>query len=99
MSKKKVLVTGGLGYIGSHTVVSLQQAGYEVFIVDDCSNSSADVVEGIEEITGVRPHFTQLDLRDRQATQNYFQTHSDLDGIIHFAASKAVGESVEDPLK
>lgn len=99
MSKNKVLVTGGLGYIGSHTVVSLQQAGYEVLIVDDCSNSSLDVLDGITAITGQQPQFSLLDLRDRVATAAYFEEHQDISGIIHFAASKAVGESVDDPLK
>jgi UDP-glucose 4-epimerase len=95
---KKILVTGGLGYIASHTVVELQLAGYEVIIIDNLSNSSEAVLEGIERITGVLPTFEKLDLRDKQATIAFFQRHKAIDGIIHFAASKAVGESVENPL-
>ncbi len=94
----KILVTGGLGYIGSHTAVALQQAGFEVLIVDNMSNSSIDVLEGIATITGVTPQFKYLDLRDKEEVHHYFKTHRDIDGIIHFAASKAVGESVEKPL-
>ncbi len=94
----KILVTGGLGYIGSHTVVALQQAGFEVLIVDNMSNSSIDVLEGIVKITGVSPQFKYLDLRDKNEVHQYFKDHKDIDGIIHFAASKAVGESVENPL-
>lgn len=94
----KILVTGGLGYIGSHTAVALQQAGFEVLIVDNMSNSSIDVLQGIAQITGEIPQFTYLDLRDKSEVQNYFKAHKDIDGIIHFAASKAVGESVENPL-
>lgn len=94
----KILVTGGLGYIGSHTAVALQQAGFEVLIVDNMSNSSIDVLEGITRITGVTPQFKYLDLRDKAEVHHYFKTHKDIDGIIHFAASKAVGESVENPL-
>ena len=99
MAAKKVLVTGGLGYIGSHTVVCVQAAGFEVFVVDDCSNSSEAVLEGIEAISGKQPHFTKLDLRDKNATAAYFAQHSDMVGLIHFAACKAVGESVANPLK
>lgn len=94
----KILVTGGLGYIGSHTAVALQQAGFEVLIVDNMSNSSIDVLQGIAQISGEIPQFTYLDLRDKNEVQNYFKAHKDIDGIIHFAASKAVGESVENPL-
>lgn len=94
----KILVTGGLGYIGSHTAVALQQAGFEVLIVDNMSNSSIDVLQGIAQISGEIPQFTYLDLRDKSEVQNYFKAHKDIDGIIHFAASKAVGESVENPL-
>ena len=94
----KVLVTGGLGFIGSHTTVELQQAGHQVVIVDDCSNASEEVLEGIVAITGIRPEFVKMDLRDKHAVRDFFQNHSDLDGVIHFAASKAVGESVENPL-
>ncbi|WP_430410135.1 UDP-glucose 4-epimerase GalE [Kordia sp.] len=95
---KKIVVTGGLGYIGSHTVVELQQAGFEVVIIDNLSNTSIAVLNGIESITGIRPTFEELDLRDKQATVSFFQKHENIQGIIHFAASKAVGESVENPL-
>src|SRR5690606_2948593 len=94
----KILVTGGLGYIGSHTVVELQEQGHQVVIVDNLSNTSLEVLGSIEAITGIRPHFEQFDLRDKARLQAFFQTHGDLDGLIHFAASKAVGESVENPL-
>ena len=96
---RKILVTGGTGYIGSHTVVELQQAGYEVVIVDNLSNSNADVIEGIVRITGQRPVFEKLDCTDMPAMQALFDRHRGIDGIIHFAASKAVGESVKKPLK
>jgi UDP-glucose 4-epimerase len=95
----KILVTGGTGYIGSHTVVELQQQGFEVVIVDDLSNSSADVIEAIRRITGKLPHFEKFDLADKEITSAFFKRHSDLKGVIHFAAYKAVGESVEIPLK
>jgi UDP-glucose 4-epimerase len=94
----KVLVTGGLGFIGSHTVVELQEKGYEVVIIDDCSNSSENVLEGIVAITGKRPEFEKLDLRDKAAVRAFFKKHPNVEGVIHFAASKAVGESVENPL-
>ena len=94
----KILVTGGLGFIGSHTAVELQQAGYEVVIIDNCSNSSEEVLDGIEAITGIRPLFEKFDLRDRDRVREFFRKYSDLSGVIHFAASKAVGESVEEPL-
>lgn len=94
----KILVTGGLGYIGSHTVVELQNAGFEVVIIDNLSNSSIDVMDGINNITGVKPLFEKLDLRDKKGVEDFFNTHKDIKGIIHFAASKAVGESVENPL-
>lgn len=93
-----ILVTGGTGYIGSHTVVELQQQGHTVVIVDNLSNSHADVVDRIAEITGIRPEFHQFDLTDGEKTAAFFTNHSDLDGIIHFAAFKAVGESMADPL-
>ena len=96
---KKILVTGGTGYIGSHTVVELLQKDFEVFIVDNLSNSHISVLDGIEKITGKKPHFTKLDLTDKLATENYFNIHHDLDAVIHFAALKAVNESVADPLK
>lgn len=94
----KVLVTGGLGFIGSHTVVELQQKGFEVVIIDDLSNSSIEVLGGIASITGKAPLFEQLDLKDKQKVESFFETHNDIVGVIHFAASKAVGESVEKPL-
>lgn len=94
----KVLVTGGLGFIGSHTVVELQEQGFEVVIADDLSNSTLDVLDGITEITGKKPFFEQLDLRKKEAVQALFSRHHDIEGVIHFAASKAVGESVEKPL-
>lgn len=96
---KKILVTGGTGYIGSHTVVELLQKDYEVFIVDNLSNSHMSVLEGIEKITGRKPHFTKLDLTDKFATEKYFNNHHDLDAVIHFAALKSVNESVADPLR
>lgn len=94
----KIVVTGGLGFIGSHTVAELQQRGYEVVIIDNLSNSSVKVLDGITAITGTRPCFEKFDLREKQAVSAFFQQHNDIDGIIHFAASKAVNESVEDPL-
>ena len=94
----KILVTGGLGFIGSHTVVELQNKGFEVIIIDDLSNSSIDVLEGIESITGIVPVFEKLDLKDKSNVQAFFKAHQDIQGVIHFAASKAVGESVEKPL-
>ena len=95
----KILVTGGTGYIGSHTVVELQQSGYDVVIVDNLSNSYASVVDNIEKITGIRPQFNNFDLTDEQKTLAFFADNSDIKGVIHFAAFKAVGESVEQPLK
>lgn len=94
----KILVTGGTGYIGSHTVVELQLQGFEVLIIDNLSNSHADVVDRIADISGIRPEFHQFDLTDREKTSQFFAAHPDLDGIIHFAAFKAVGESMTDPL-
>ena len=96
--KTKILVTGGTGYIGSHTAVELQNAGYEVVIVDNLSNSNADVVRGIEKITGIRPAFEQIDCTDREALTAVFRKYAGIRGIIHFAASKAVNESVHKPL-
>jgi len=96
--KNKVLVTGGTGYIGSHTVVELINDGFEVVIVDDLSNSRVEVLDGIEKITGIRPHFEQFNLCDEQKAMSLFEKHPDIKSIIHFAASKAVGESVEQPL-
>jgi len=94
----KVLVTGGLGFIGSHTVVELQNQGFEVVIVDDLSNSSLAVLDGISKITGKTPAFEKLDLREKSKVQDFFKRHADISGVIHFAAFKAVGESVENPL-
>ena len=94
----KILVTGGLGFIGSHTVVELQSQGFEVVIIDDLSNSSEDVLKGITAITNKMPLFEKLDLRDKQKVQDFFKRHQDIVGVIHFAASKAVGESVGNPL-
>lgn len=95
---KKVIVTGGCGFIGSHTVVELQQKGYAVVIADDLSNSAPSVVEKIAKITGERPLLEVLDLSDRTACLRFFKIHSDADAVIHFAAAKAVGESVSRPL-
>lgn len=96
--KGKILVTGGTGYIGSHTVVELQNAGYEVIIIDNLSNSNKNVVDGIEKITGIRPIFKELDCTDKEEMRNLFSQYPGINGIIHFAASKAVGESVQKPL-
>ncbi|MBE6284094.1 MAG: UDP-glucose 4-epimerase GalE [Mediterranea massiliensis] len=96
--KQRILVTGGTGYIGSHTVVELQNAGYEVIIIDNLANSSADVVDNIEKVTGIRPTFEKLDCLDFQGLDNLFTKYAGIKAIIHFAASKAVGESVEKPL-
>ena len=94
----KILVTGGLGFIGSHTVVELQNEGFEVVAIDNLSNSSIEVLDGIEKITGKKLIFENIDLREKLAVQNFFKKHQDISGVIHFAASKAVGESVENPL-
>ncbi len=94
----KILVTGGLGFIGSHTVVELQNEGYEVVVIDNLSNSSINVLDGIVAITGKKPVFEKLDLREKEVVSDFFKRHSDVAGVIHFAASKAVGESVENPL-
>jgi UDP-glucose 4-epimerase len=93
-----VLVTGGTGYIGSHTVVELQQKGYDVFIIDNLSNSHAGVVDAITKITGIKPHFSKIDLCNAAAVNDFF-VRNKIDSIIHFAALKAVGESVQEPLK
>jgi UDP-glucose 4-epimerase len=94
----KILVTGGFGFIGSHTVVELQNEGFEVIVVDNLSNTSLSVLDGIQNITGIVPAFEQLDLRDKQKVSDFFNRHTDIEGVIHFAASKAVGESVGNPL-
>lgn len=96
--KAKILVTGGAGYIGSHTTVELQNAGYEVVILDNLSNSNADVIDGIERITGTRPAFEKMDMQDKDALRALFEKHPGIKGVINFAASKAVGESVKKPL-
>ncbi|MFV0402490.1 MAG: UDP-glucose 4-epimerase GalE [Bacteroides graminisolvens] len=96
--KQKILVTGGTGYIGSHTVLELQNSGYEVVIIDNLSNSSADVVDNIEKVSGVRPIFEELDCLDYEGLNTVFAKHKGIKAIIHFAASKAVGESVQKPL-
>ena len=96
--KERILVTGGTGYIGSHTVVELQNAGYEVVIIDNLSNSSADVVDNIEKVTGIRPAFEKLDCLDYDGLDGVFAKYAGIKAIIHFAASKAVGESVQKPL-
>lgn len=98
MKKNRILVTGGLGFIGSHTVVELQNEGYEVVIIDDLSNTRLEVLDGITAITNIRPEFVQLDLKEKEKVASFFKEHK-IDGVIHFAASKAVGESVEQPLK
>lgn len=95
---KKILVTGGLGYIGSHTVVELQNEGFEVVIIDDLSNSEDFVKERIEKITGKTVETHIIDLKDQEAVDEFF-SHQEISGIIHFAAHKAVGESMEKPLK
>ena len=94
----KILVTGGTGYIGSHTVVELQQSGYRVVVVDDLSNSNIGVLDNIEKITGTKPEFEQFDLADPVKTDDFFKRNQEITAIIHFAASKAVGESVQKPL-
>ncbi|WP_010256283.1 UDP-glucose 4-epimerase GalE [Myroides injenensis] len=94
----KIVVTGGLGFIGSHTVVELQQQGFEVIIIDDLSNSEITVLDGIEKITGIRPEFMQMDLRDKTLVNSFFTSNPKVKGVIHFAASKAVGESTEKPI-
>ncbi|WP_066632201.1 UDP-glucose 4-epimerase GalE [Labilibacter marinus] len=96
---KQILVTGGTGYIGSHTVVELQNSGFDVVIVDDLSNSKIEVLDNIEKISGVRPSFEQFDLSDSVLTDKFFQKYDGIEAIIHFAAFKAVGESVQKPLE
>ena len=93
-----IMVTGGTGYIGSHTVVELQQSGFDVVIADDLSNSGIEVLDNIEKITGIRPSFEQFDLADRDKTADFFARNNGIQAIIHFAAFKAVGESVQKPL-
>ena len=96
---RKILVTGGLGYIGSHVVVELQKTGFEVIIIDDLSNSSLKVLDQIEGVSGIKPEFEKIDLKEKRNVTKFFNRNADLEGVIHFAASKAVGESVHNPLK
>jgi UDP-glucose 4-epimerase len=96
---KRILVTGGTGYIGSHTVVELIQNGFEVIIIDNLSNSKIEVLDGIYNITGTKPDFVKLDLCDENAINSFFINNSNIEAVIHFAANKAVGESVNDSLK
>lgn len=93
----RILVTGGLGYIGAHTVVALIEKNFEVVIIDDLSNTSITALDGIENITGVKPNFYEVDLRNQSDVNSFFESQSQIDGVIHFAASKAVGESVNNP--
>jgi UDP-glucose 4-epimerase len=94
----KIIITGGCGYIGSHTVITMINHNYEVVIIDDLSNSNAQILDRIQKITGVRPHFEQVDLKSFEATQSVFKTHNDAKAVIHFAAHKAVAESIQNPL-
>lgn len=98
MEKSLILVTGGTGYIGSHTVVELQNAGYDVVIVDNLSNSNREVLDGIERISGIRPAFVEADCTDMTAMKKLFAEYKGIKGIINFAASKAVGESMQKPI-
>lgn len=95
----KILVTGGTGYIGSHTVVELQLKGHQVVIIDNLSNSTKEVIYSIEKITGILPEFHEIDMCDETLTKKFFSKNKDISGVIHFAAFKAVGESMEQPLK
>ena len=94
----KILVTGGTGYIGSHTVVELQAKGFEVIIIDNLSNSSSDIIEKIATISGIIPKLEVFDLTSKELVADFFSRNKDIVGIIHFAAYKAVGESVNKPL-
>ena len=95
----KILVTGGLGYIGSHVTVLLLESGVEVLSIDNLENSNIEVLDRIKEITGKTPFFELLDLKDKDRTQDLFKKHTDIDGVIHFAAYKAVGESILKPIE
>jgi UDP-glucose 4-epimerase len=99
MRKKKILVTGGLGFIGSHTSVALIKAGFEVVIMDDLSNSQLFILDNIEKVAGVKPAFYKIDMKDNEKLREFFNSEKNIDAVIHFAASKAVGESMEKPLK
>ena len=95
----KILVTGGLGYIGSHVTVLLLECGVEVLSIDNLENSNIEVLDRIKEITGKTPVFELLDLKDKDRTQDLFKKNTDIDGVIHFAAYKAVGESILKPIE
>lgn len=97
--KHKIIVTGGCGYIGSHTVIALIENNYKVVIIDDLSNSSEQIIDRISRITGAKPIFENVDLKDLETTKQVFGNHKDADAVIHFAAHKAVAESVHEPLK
>ncbi|MCD4736536.1 MAG: UDP-glucose 4-epimerase GalE [Bacteroidales bacterium] len=97
--KMKILVTGGTGYIGSHTVVELQNAGFEVVIIDNLSNSYEWIIDRIAQITGTKPEFINIDLTEKKKVNEFFLANNDIQGVVHFAAFKAVGESVSKPLK
>lgn len=99
MSNKKILVTGGLGFIGSHTSVELIKAGFDVVIIDDLSNSQLFILDDIEKISGAKPAFYKIDMKEDEKLRDFFNTEKNIDAVIHFAASKAVGESMEKPLK
>lgn len=99
MKKKKILVTGGLGFIGSHTTVELIKAGFEVVIIDDLSNSQLFILDNIEKVSGTKPAFYKIDMKDNEKLRDFFNTEKNIDAVIHFAASKAVGESMDKPLK
>jgi len=98
LKRGRILVTGGTGYIGAHTVVELQNNGYEVVIMDNLSNSNVRILDQIKTITGIKPAFVKLDLRDKAAISEFLKTNTDITGVIHFAASKSVSESVKNPL-
>ncbi|MEA3451662.1 MAG: SDR family NAD(P)-dependent oxidoreductase, partial [Bacteroidota bacterium] len=95
---KRVLITGGTGYIGSHTAVEFIEAGYEIVIVDNLSNSNIEVLNGIEKITGIKPKFHKIDLANHIETEDFFKQNNNFDVVIHFAAYKSVGESVQKPI-
>jgi UDP-glucose 4-epimerase len=98
MIKKRILVTGGTGYIGTHTIVELQAKGFEVVVIDSLKNSFVGVLDRVANISGIKPTFYEFDLCDKNALEDFFKKEKSIDAIIHFAALKAVGESVEDPL-
>ena len=95
----KILITGGCGFIGSHTCVELQNAGFDVVIADNLSNSKEEVIDRIEKITNKRPEFIKANLADEKECDEVFNTFSDINGVINFAAYKAVGESMDVPVK